>query len=346
MVQSGAFFVAGQSLTPDGGIYRFEFAEQGRVFQADFTPLPRCNYLAFSPNRKFLYATCVVGDSGGVAAFRVNDDLSLTELNRCSAEGTSTCHLTTDRNGAFLFCANYSSGSFTEFELASDGSIARRTRVISHQGHGPDPERQEGPHVHQTMLTPDGKFLSVVDLGIDKVMLYPLHDQLGVMVDSATVCRVEPAGEGPRHLVFNAVGDTAYLLNELGNSVSRLAYADGVFTFQKSWTTLPAQYAGFSKAAAIRMSYDGRFVLASNRGCDTIAVFRVLPDGDLERSDIVFAWGESPRDFDFIGNGCQIAVTNENNDNMTICAFDPVTGAVSSDEQYFELPHPLCVLRV
>ncbi len=340
-----SFFAAAQAMTEDGGIYRFGINSEGRAEQGGFAPLPGCNYLVFSPDRKIIYATCIIGDAGGVAAFRINEDLSLTELNRMPSGGKSTCHLTTDKDGEFLFCANYSSGSFSEFRLAKDGSIAERTRVICHHGHGVNPVRQECAHVHQTMLTPDKKYLCVTDLGVDKVFVYPLDRSCGVLENEASFCNIEPAGAGPRHLVFNQSGDIAYLLNELNNTVSRLDYAHGKLTLCRSYDTMPAGYAGFSKAAAIRLSFDGRFLLASNRGCDTIAVFKVLDDGDLERRGLEYSMGESPRDFDFIADGSMVAVTNENNDNMTIFTLDTESGKLSPAEQYFSLPHPLCILN-
>lgn len=339
------FYVAACATTSHGGIYRFELENDGTVRLAAFSPIAGCNYLAFSPDRKYLYSTCLIGEAGGVAAFKINTDLSLAKLNIMPSDGLSTCHLTTDASGRFLYCANYRTGTFTEFELNSDGSIKRKTKLIAHHGCGPNKERQECAHVHFTGLTPDKKHLCVVDLGIDAVKVYPLDSEEGVNEDSPAVCDIRPEGEGPRHLVFNQKGDTAYLLNELASSVSKLGYSHGNLTQMKTWSALPDGFKGNTKASAIRLSFDGHWLLASNRGCDSIAVFRVLPNGDLIHAGFYPVWGESPRDFDFIGDGSLLAITNENTDNMVICGFDANTGAVSKAKQFFSLPRPLCVLH-
>jgi 6-phosphogluconolactonase len=122
--------------------------------------------------------------------------------------------------------------------------------------------------------------------------------------------------------------------------VSKLGYSHGNLTQMKTWSALPDGFKGNTKASAIRLSFDGHWLLASNRGCDSIAVFRVLPNGDLIHAGFYPVWGESPRDFDFIGDGSLLAITNENTDNMVICGFDANTGAVSKAKQFFQPASP------
>ena len=167
------FYIVACAAALDGGIYRYQMMEDGSVRQLGFNQLDNANWISFSPDRRFLYSTCTVGDSSGVAAYKVGADGALTELNRMSAAGKAGCYVITDPSGKFLFCANYSSGSVSVFALNGDGSIRERLRNIQHTGKGPNQPRQDGPHTHFTNITPDGKYLIVIDLGIDAVRLYP-----------------------------------------------------------------------------------------------------------------------------------------------------------------------------
>ena len=171
---SGAvFYVAAMSEQPDGGIYRYEMRESAAPEQVGFTPVPNANYIAFSPDGKYMYTTCSVEGEGGVASFRIASDGALAPINTCAAGGRSTCYVITDPSGTFLYAANYSTGTFAEFKL-DNGRIVERTQLIQHEGKGPNVARQECAHPHFTGLSPDGRYLCVIDLGIDAIKAYPI----------------------------------------------------------------------------------------------------------------------------------------------------------------------------
>ena len=224
------FYLVAKSSCERGGIYQYR-EEENNLKELSFAPLTGCNWISPSPDGKYMYATCGNGEeTPGCAAFRVNEDGSLEFLNKMSSEGKAPCYTVVSADGKFLYCANYLSGSVTEFRLTEDGSIAERTQVITHTGKGPNQPRQDGPHTHFTEFTPDGKFLIVIDLGIDALKLYPWSEK-GIDASSVRTFNT-PAGEGPRHLVFNKAGNIAYLVTELGNTVLTLSY-DGNGNFQQ-----------------------------------------------------------------------------------------------------------------
>ena len=151
---------------------------------------------------------------------------------------------------------------------------------------------------------------------------------------------VTPAGEGPRHLVFEPEG-TCLLVTEMGNGLQRLAYEDGRFTRIAAVSTLPPGVKQPSKAAALRLSPDGRYVLASNRGYDSIAVFE---RGTLELVSCVPSGGKSPRDFAFLSDGRTVVATNEFEPNAVFFDFDAARGALEPTGETLALARPLCVL--
>ena len=335
------FYIVGSSQEADGGIYLYRRAD-GKTALESFTCIAGANYLAAAKNGRTLYVSGADAQRRGyVAAFRVDAERKLSPLNTVSTGGTACCHLCVSPDGGRLYAANYASGSVAGFRLEAGGGIGELCEFDQHRGHGADPKRQEGPHAHFTGFSPDGRFLLVNDLGLDTVFAYPYTARAGINCADAVKNPVAPAGSGPRHLLFEPEG-TCLLVNEMGNTLQRFAYADGVLTLQKSVSTLPPAAAVPSKAAALRLSPDGRFVLASNRGLDSVAVFE---RSTLKMVFLGFSGGKSPRDFDFLADGRTVVVTNEFEPNAVFFDFDASSGALTPTGEVLTLPRPLCVAR-
>ncbi len=335
------FYVVGCSQEPDGGIYLYR-RSNGKSRLEKFTQIPGANYLAFAGDRRTVYASGADAERRGyVAAFRVKTNGGLSPLNRISTEGTACCHLCVSPDGKRLYAANYLSGSVAGFALEADGSIGGLKEFDQHRGHGVDPKRQEGPHAHFTGFSPDGRFLFVNDLGLDLVFAYPYTIKDGIDCAGAVKNPVVPEGSGPRHLLFEPEG-TCLLVTEMGNAIQRFDCADGGLKLHSGVPTLPSGTAAPSKAAAIRLSPDARFVLASNRGLDSVAVFE---RATLKRVFLGFSGGKSPRDFDFLADGHTVVVTNEFEPNVVFFDFDAQNGALTPTGEVLTLPRPLCVAR-
>jgi len=329
-------FLVCASKTDKSGIYRFKIEPDDSVVQVDYTHVPDINYICLSRDGKMLYASC----DKKVGSIRPGHDGKLTLERLITPAGiAAACHVTVSPDGKKLYCANYSSANFLEIDLA-DNELSDMVKTVTHEGKGVNLKRQEKPHPHFTAITPDQKYVCVVDLGVDTVYFYPI---VNGAIDTAKVkqSKIEPAGSGPRHLLFQ--GNQCYLLNELGNTVMAFDYADGALTFRQSLNTLREGFAEYSKASAIRLSPDKRFLLVSNRGEETIAVFRILADGKLAYSYSIDAGGKSPRDFNFLPGGKLFAVANETTNNLVIFAYDPASGQLTKTKQEFALPNPLCV---
>lgn len=338
------YIVACATAVEGGGIFRYQLDDSGTPTQLESYPNDGANWVSFSPDKKYLYSTCIIDHASGVTAYKVNSDMSLVELNRMGGAGKGGCYVMTDPSGKFLFSANYSSGCVSVFSLNDDGSVKERLRNIQHKGvPGPNVKRQDGPHTHFANISPDGKYLIVIDLGLDAIMLYPFDSQKGIDEDKVKTFKVEPAGSGPRHLVFDKSGKIAYLLDELGNTIHSLSYADGEFKTIQVIPTLPSCFKDATKAAAVRLSEDERFLFASNRGYDSIVVFELDGKGGMKTHDLVLCGGDSPRDINFLPGMKKFASANEFSDTVFLFDYDAKTGKLTPDGHVLSHKRPLAI---
>ena len=340
-MDDGLFYIVCCSQDRNGGVAAVRRGKGGNHEVGSFTGLAGANYLISSADGRHLYASGSDADQRGfVASLRVRSDGSLTVVSRAATGGNGCCHLCLSPDGRRLYAANYRSGSVAGLAVTPDGAVGELNEFDQHKGHGVNPDRQEGPHAHFCGFSPDGKFLLVNDLGLDEIFAYPYDSAHGIDIAAARRNKVSPAGAGPRHLLFEPEG-TCLLVTEMGNGLQRLAYEDGSFTRIAAVSTLPAGVSQPSKAAALRISPDGRFVLASNRGYDSIAVFERRT---LELVSCVPSGGRSPRDFAFLSDGRTVAATNEFEPNAVFFDFDAERGTLEPTGETLVLARPLCVL--
>ena len=330
---------------PDGGIYCFQLKENGETVLLSKAPFYHAGYLAWNSDKSRLYATGGLDERGDfVGAFSVAEDGSLKQLNIRSSGGRSCCHLCVSPDDRFVYAANYFTGNFSEYAILSDGSLSEAVRTIQHEGRGPHPERQLSAHAHFCGFSPDGKFLLVVDLGMDAVMAYPYIPGRGIETDKVIRNAVTP-GSGPRHLVFDRSGKIAYLITELGNTVQSLRYQEGHFEFISEISTLPCRISYPTKAAAVRLSADERFLLATNRGFDSVALIALDGAGGMVLTDLTLSGGNSPRDLNFLAGDRFAAVGNEFSNSVYFFNYNPENGRLTPNGHKLELPRPLCFIE-
>jgi 6-phosphogluconolactonase len=325
--------------------------ETGKLTPAN-TPaeIENPSYLVFSKNKKYLYAvvenTEYNGEYGGaVAAFFINSSTGeLDYLNYQSTKGKHPCHLCVDSDNKYLFAANYSEGSLSMFPINEDGSLAACSQNIRHEGSGPNKQRQEAPHVHFVALTPNEKQLCAIDLGIDAVKVYDFDKPKGILsYNEKLTVKLKP-GSGPRHMAFHPNGNFVYIITELSCEIAALKYSKVGFEAIEYVSTLPQGYTGDNTCAAIQLSPDGKFLYASNRGDDSIAIFKINTNsGRLALVEITSTLGNSPRDFAIDPTGRSLYVTNQNSDNISAFVVDNETGKISSTGEFIEISRPVCI---
>ena len=238
-----------------------------------------------------------------------------------------------------VYGANYHKGQVLSYRIHEDGHLTFVDQA-THQGSGPH-ENQASPHVHYADLTPD-KLLITCDLGTDQVVVYQVDD-LGKLTKTQTY-QTAP-GAGPRHIIFHSHYKTAYLINELNATIDVLFY-DGLGYFEHFQTisTLPKEYEGQKWAAAIRLSEDGKFLYASNRAHNSIAVYEILADGSLVLLEIVPTNGLNPRDFILSPDQEYLIAVHQDSDNATVFKRDKASGRLTELSHDFHVPEAVCVL--
>ncbi len=332
------FYIAAFADSDPGGIYRCRWSAGRAPEILGFNPLRMVSYLGWSPDRRTLYAV-VDADEGQAAAYRAGDEGELTLLNRLPTGGAFACHMAADPEGRRLWVANYGGGSVACFALAADGSLAGRLDGFAYAGRGPHPERQQSSHPHCTVLTPEGDRLAVVDLGCDVIHFHSLAG--GSRHDVA----VAPPGSGPRHLIFNAAGSRAYLVDELANTAQVFAWRGGEPRHLQTLTTLPENFDGINTTAAIRLAPDERHLFVSNRGADSIARFAVGADGLLTPAGWTAAGGGGPRDINFMPDGRRFLAACERTGAVTFFDYEPGTGALTDTGHRLTLPGAMAICR-
>lgn len=332
------FYLAACGTGPGAGIHTLRLDRGNRLEVVARHPVDDLNYLLVSPDGSRLWGTAKTG----LVTFERSPAGALTPLGRFEP-GAGGCHLALDPAGTHLYVVSYHTGRLFELRL-EDGVPVERTAVVSHAGPlGPTADRQDAPHPHCTVMTPDGRFLAVADLGLDRVFFYARKPAGGIDPVPAFAVAAHP-GAGPRHLVFSPGGGDFYLVGELDNTVSVFRRSADAYQAIQTLSTLPAGFAGYSKAAAIRFSPDRRHLLVSNRGCDSIATYQLRPDRTLTLRGIDQVGGESPRDFNFLPDPAFLAAANEQSNSVTFFRFSPETGRLTPAQPTLtDLPRPLCI---
>jgi 6-phosphogluconolactonase len=217
--------------------------------------------------------------------------------------------------------------------------------TVTHAGNGPDVIRQDKAHAHCVRITPDGQFLCIADLGLDRVLAYDWSRRRDGLSPVAALTITTAPGAGPRHLVFHPNGRFAFLLNELNNTLTSYRYTGDAFIPLHTRSTLPSDFHAFSKAAALTCSADGRRLLASNRGHDSIAAFDVDPDsGRLNLLTISTLAGAGPRDFAFTPGEAFILAGHETSNTVCSYAYDAASGRLEPACDPHPIHRPVCIV--
>lgn len=310
------------------------------------------SFLAVHPSRKFLYAVSEVATGsgkkvGGVSAFTLDARTgALGALNGQSSGGAGPCHVVVDKAGKNVLVANYGGGSAEVIPIQPDGRLAQPSCFVQHEGKGADPGRQSEPHAHSVNLDAAGKFAFVADLGLDKVLVYRFDAENGtITANDPPSASVAPAS-GPRHFAFHPDGRHAYVINEMKSTVTAFDYDPerGVLREIQTISTLPEGYTGTSYTAEVVVHPSGKFLYGSNRGHDSLAVFRI--DGSTGKLSAVghtSTGGKNPRNFNIDPTGKYVLACNQGSDTIVVFRVDAGTGKLEPTGQTLEVPIPVCV---
>src|SRR5271156_4151221 len=335
------------------GIYAYRFdSSTGKMTSlglAAETAQP--SFLAVDAGGGFLYAVNETGifngqTTGAVSAFAINPDTSkLSLLNQVSSRGADPAHITLDRTGKYALVSNYTSGSVAVFAVLNDGRLGEATSFVQHKGSSVNPGRQKGPHAHALALSPDNRFAVVADLGLDELLVYSFGAAKGTLGTQPQVVKTSP-GAGPRHLVFSTDGRFLYVINEMQSSVAAYSYdaTPGALHELQTISARPKGFSGENTAAEIEIDPSGKFLFASNRGNDSIAVFAIdSHTGLLTFVETDSTGGKTPRNFAIDPTGSWLLAANQDSDDIVIFSINKKTGQLKPTGDSLQVPSPVCV---
>ena len=307
------------------------------------------SFVAIHPNRKFLYSVSEISDYqgknvGGVSAFSINSESGkLTLLNQQSSGGAGPCHLVVDVTGKNVLVANYGGGSVAVLPIKADGHLLAASSTIQHLGSSVNKQRQKSPHAHSINLDHANRFAFAADLGLDKVLIYRFDSTKGMLTANDPPAGIVEPGSGPRHFAFHPSGKYAFVNNEITSTVTSFAYdADkGKLTEIQTLSTLPEPTPGNSTAEIV-VHPSGKFVYVSNRGHNSLAIFR-CDEGRLTAAGHQSTGGKTPRNFNIDPTGQYILAANQDTNNVVVLRIDTNSGGLTPTGNSIEFGSPVCV---
>lgn len=313
------------------------------------------SFLAISPDQKFLFAVNEVSEfkgrkSGAVTSFAIDRKTGkLTFLNQVPSGGPGPCHVSVDKNGHFVLVANYDGGSVAVFPIAKGGRLGEASAFVQHTGHSVNPERQEGPHAHCIEVDGNNRHAIAADLGLDRLLVYRFEPETGALAPNQPPFAEVKPGSGPRHFAFDPSGRFLYLASEMTSTIDAFSYdpQKGVLQHLQRIPSLPESFKGQNDAAEIAVHPSGKFLYASNRGHDSIAVFAIDPRRHtLKPLEYVPTRGNFPRNFAITPDGFYLFAANQKSDNVVIFRVDQKTGRLTPTRQSLAVTSPVCVTFV
>ena len=328
------------------GITIFDMdVERGALRKRGEVEIDNASYLTTSPDGRILYS---ITDKG-VASFRILPDGNLKRLNTAAIRGMRGCHISTTKDNRFLFVSGYHDGKITVLKINEDGSVGPIVQGIFHKGPGSVAARNFKPHIRCAQLTPDEKYLCVLDSGIDQMKIYRFNHETG-MLTPCDIVRCVPQS-APRRLIFSSDGQYMYMIKELSNHIAVFHY-DGsgklpVFEKIQTISTLGKKFTEYSAAVALRFAREENYLLCTNAGDHSLGVFRRNPEtGLLTQLNVLPISGRYPTDVNLFPDEKHIFVTNYDSNTITIFSLHYDKGNIVMAGAPIPVGQPKCSLVV
>lgn len=291
------------------------------------------------------------GKQGEVVSFAIHPEQGkLTELKRIPtmpSEGkgqSTTCHISREPESQYLIVCSYHGGTIGLISLDKEGQPLALTDTARHTGHGDHPERQDRPHPHSAVFSPDGRYVFVSDLGLDVIRSYVINREKQTL-EAHGDTSLHP-GAGPRHFVFHPDGKSAYVINEVDSTITSFTYdaAAGTLHTVATVPTLPSDFEEENTCSEIALSQDGLYLYGANRGHDSIVVYAVDPQtAELKLVEHVSTRGGHPRHFTVTPDGGYLIVANRDANNLVVFSLDRASGRLTFTGNTAEASKPVCV---
>ncbi|WP_339729383.1 lactonase family protein [uncultured Gimesia sp.] len=337
------------------GIYQLLMdAKTGKLTHVKTTKnVDNPSFLAIHPNQKTLFAVNEIGDfqgqkAGAVSSFAINAKTGeLTFLNQQSSKGAAPCHLVVDATGKYVLVANYTGGNICSLPIRKNGKLKASAAFVQHTGSSVNSARQKAPHAHSINLDKQNQHAIVADLGIDQLLVYQFDSEDGSLKANTIPSIKMPPGAGPRHFAFHPTGKWGYVINELNRTITAMDYdaKNGSFQEIQTISTVPAGTAAKGNSTAeVQVHPSGKFLYGSNRGPNTLAMYRIDEQtGKLTSLGFQSTGGAIPRNFKIDPTGNFLLAANQETNNIVVFRINQQTGVLEETEHEIQVPKPVCI---
>ena len=333
------------------GIYRATFdTETGKLTPAQLAAeIGSPGFLALHPDGGKLFAVANFPGGPGAVGYRIGQDGSLVQINTAPTGDGGGAHIAVHPSGKFAMTAQYGGGSVALFPLDDEGRLGAAKLIEHERGAGVVERRQDTAHPHYVGYSPDNRFALVPDLGMDGIVIYRVN-QDGPSIERHGFA-ASARGGGPRHLRFSPDGKFIYLLNELATSVTTFAW-DAAAGTARQLATVPAlsddakAKEAFNAAAEIVVHPNGRFVYTSNRGHDSVTVFRADPaTAALKVIQVQPVRGAFPRNINLAPGAGWLLAAGADSNTVSVHRVNQETGELTYQTKgVINVPAPICIV--
>ncbi|WP_164974181.1 lactonase family protein [Filimonas effusa] len=343
-------FIGTNSDAKEGGIHIYRFnPNKGEATFISKVETGYATYMAVSQDKKYVYAVNELpgGNDGEVSAFALDKTKgALSLINKQTTGGPSPCYVSVDSTGKNVVVANYAGGNIVLYKTGQDGALQPVLQTLGHEGYGVNVTRQEMPHPHSVVFSPDQQFLFSADLGNDRVYKYKFNanDAATPLTDGDPQYYTVEDGSGPRHIVFSPNRQFAYVINELSGKIIAYQYNNGQLTEVQTIEATKTGDKNDMGAADIHITPDGKFLYASNRGkANDIAIFKTSSDGKLLEVGHQKV-GEHPRNFMIDPTGRFLLVANRDSNNIQIFVINRNYGLLEASGTTISVNKPMFLM--
>ncbi len=344
IIKETTFHVGTYTEKESKGIYKYSISKDGKLKNKGLVAaITNPSFLAKSKDNKTLFAVSEIDENGTgfIHSYEIKND-SLQMVSKQESGGAHPCFIAVSKDN-YIITANYTGGNVGLLKTTKTGKVAPISFIQQHIGKG-STERQTAPHAHSTWFHPTKNEVISIDLGTNELWFSTIDTTKNELVYTSQKKLKMLDGAGPRHLTFHPNNKWMYVLNELNNTVSLVKEKNNAYFIKTSITTLPAGFSTDSKAADIHISKDGKFLYTSNRGADSIAIFKVdNTNGTLTSIGYASVLGVNPRNFSLSPDEEFLLVANQDTNNIISFKRNPSSGALTFVDKIFA-PTPVCIL--
>lgn len=332
--QSIPLFVGSYTGENSEGIYSYDFnTKTGDILNKKLAiKAENPSFLTFSADKKFLYAVSEASEGSSVSAYSVNKNNTLNFLNKVSSNGNGPCHVQLNKENNKAVVSNYGGGTISIYNIEKSGNLSEAFQVINHN------IDSVKSHAHSAKFLKNNLF--VADLGRDILAQYVEKEHKYMLKENYAMAK----GAGPRHFEISKNGNYIYVINELNSTISVLKNNDNNYANIQNISTLDANYSGKNSCADIHLSKNEQFLYGSNRGENTIVVYkRNTKNGTLQKTQTISVEGNWPRNFTIAPNGKFLLVANKISNNISVFKIVKKSGKLKFLNSV-EAGTPVCLL--